>query len=128
MARADTRTLGLNAEQDAARYLEGLGVTIIDRNFRCRLGEIDIIAFDEHCLVFVEVRYRSSGAYSRACDSVDRHKQRKLVRTAALFLAKRPRYADCATRFDVVGINADSDGETTVEWIRDAFRPGDSQL
>ena len=83
---------------------------------------------DEDCLVFIEVRYRGSKSFSRAGLTVDSHKQRKLIRTAALFLAKRSRYANSVVRFDVVAIDADEHGEKTIEWIKDAFRPADSSL
>ena len=78
---------------------------------------------DAECLVFVEVRYRSNDDFVPARLTVDLHKQRKLIRTAALFLARRARFANSVVRFDVVAIEGDS-----IEWIRDAFRPGDSSL
>ena len=128
MARDDARSLGLGAEQLAVDYLVRRGVQVIHRNFRCRLGEIDLIVQDDRCLVFVEVRYRGCGSFSRAGQTVDRHKQRKLIRTAALYVAKRPQYSHSVMRFDVIAIDAGQDGATTTSWIRDAFRPTDSQL
>jgi len=106
------------------QFLCERGLRPITRNFRRRGGEIDIIMSDEDCLVFVEVRYRSSSAFSAPGLTVDRHKQRKLVRTAALFAASRRHYAKCSMRFDVVAI----EGSGEVHWIRDAFRPDDSAL
>jgi putative endonuclease len=81
-----------------------------------------------NCLIFVEVRYRSCNRFSRAGQTVDLHKQRKLIRTAALFLAKREQFANSIVRFDVVAIDADDSGNETIEWIKDAFRPADSRL
>ncbi len=78
---------------------------------------------DEDCLVFVEVRFRSSGAFSSAALTVDGRKQGKLVRTAEMFLATRPGFSSRATRFDVVGVDGRADGRRTVEWIRNAFAP-----
>jgi putative endonuclease len=92
------------------------------------MGEVDLIARDGEHLVFVEVRYRGTGSYSRAGLTVDIHKQRKLIRTAALYVTKRPQYANSIMRFDVVAIDTDKRGETTIDWIKDAFRPMDSQL
>jgi len=92
------------------------------------MGEIDLIMQDNTCLVFVEVRYRTSNRFSRAGLTVDIHKQRKIIRTAALFLARRPRYANCVCRFDVLAIDADQDGKKSIDWIRDAFRPESSRL
>ena len=78
---------------------------------------------DEDCLVFVEVRYRSRGAFARAAATVDRRKQGKLIRAAEMFLATRPRFSACAARFDVVGVDAGGTGRGHVEWIRNAFGP-----
>lgn len=95
----------------------------MERNFRCRHGEIDLIMLDEDCLVFVEVRYRSSGALASAAATVDRRKQDKLVRTAEMFLATHPRFSSYAARFDVFGVDGGDKSCRTVEWVRDAFRP-----
>ena len=78
---------------------------------------------DGDCLVFVEVRYRSPNSYASAAMTVDGMKQLKLSRTAELFLTSRPDFTASAVRFDVVGIDRKRDGQTQVEWIRDAFRP-----
>ena len=80
------------------------------------------------CLVFAEVRYRGGRRFTRAMLTVDVHKQRKLIRTAALFLAGRPQFANNPVRFDVVAIDADGLGSHTIEWLRDAFRPRDASL
>lgn len=128
MARADARTVGFDAERSAERYLERQGLVPVTQNFRCRIGEIDLVARDGRCLVFVEVRYRGPGSLSRAGLTVDSRKQRKLIRTAALYVAKRPQYANAMMRFDVVAIDADDRGDTTIEWIKDAFRPADARL
>lgn len=128
MVRRDTRTVGFDAERHADQFLKQQGLQPVKRNFRCRLGEIDLIMNDDDCLVFIEVRYRGSKSFSRASLTVDIHKQRKLIRTAALFLAKRSQYANSVVRFDVVAIDADDHGDKTIEWIKDAFRPSDSRL
>ncbi len=105
------------------RYLQDRGLAPVERNFRCRHGEIDLVMLDDDCLVFVEVRYRSSGALASAAATVDRRKQDKLLRTAEMFLAMRPRFSTHAARFDVVGVDGRNEGGRTVEWIRDAFGP-----
>ncbi len=92
------------------------------------MGEIDLVMADGSELVFVEVRYRSAKRISNAMHTVDRHKRRKLIRTAAVFLASSPGYADCVVRFDVVGIDQAADGSRRVHWLRDAFRPTDAAL
>jgi putative endonuclease len=128
VARADPRTLGSDAERLAAAYLERQGASLIERNFRCRLGEIDIIAADGECLAFVEVRYRGSGSFSNAGPTVDRRKQSKLIRAASLYAACRASAPNQVMRFDVVAIDTDESGNCSIEWIKDAFRPGDSRL
>ena len=128
MVRPDARTVGSDAERIAERFLRRNGLIRLTRNFRCRLGEIDLIMRDGNCLVFVEVRFRSRSAFVRAGDSIDLHKQHKLIRTAALFVRQRPQYADSVMRFDVVAIDADRGGKKNVEWIKDAFRPDTSDL
>jgi len=128
VARVDTRTVGFDAERIAEQHLVDQGLIPVTQNFRCRMGEIDLVAKDGRCLVFVEVRYRGAGSYSRAGLTVDIHKQRKLIRTAALYVTKRPQYANSVMRFDVVAIDADEQGNTTIDWIKDAFRPADSRL
>ena len=78
---------------------------------------------DDDCLVFVEVRYRGGRRLSPASQTVDAHKQRKIIRTAAMYLANRPRFANNKVRFDVAAIDG-----TKMHWLRDAFRPGDASL
>ncbi len=95
----------------------------MERNYRCRHGEIDLVMLDDDCLVFVEVRYRSAGAFSDAAVTVDRRKQDKLVRAAEMFLATRPAFAAHVARFDVIGVDDRASGCRTIEWIRDAFSP-----
>ncbi len=128
MARTNTRVVGGDAERAAEQFLIRKGLEPLTRNFRCRLGEIDLVALDDHELVFVEVRYRGPGSFSRAGLTVDMHKQRKLIRTAALFITRNPRFGLNVMRFDVVAIDVDDQGKPSIEWIRDAFRPTDSRL
>ncbi|MGB5625365.1 MAG: YraN family protein [Woeseiaceae bacterium] len=126
MGSGDTRTLGERAEENALRYLLSHGLKRVTRNFRSRGGEIDLIMLHGDCLAFVEVRYRRSVRFAAPAVTVDRHKQRKILRTAALFLAREQRYARHTIRFDVVSITGIR--HDTIEWIQDAFRPNDSVL
>lgn len=123
MAGRDTRTVGYDAESFAHRFLKKQGLKLVQKNFLCRFGEIDLIMLDRGCLVFVEVRYRATDRFMPARLSVDSHKQQKLIRAAAIFLSKNEGYARNAVRFDVIALDGDS-----VEWICDAFRPADSFL
>jgi len=80
---------------------------------------------DGDCLVFVEVRVRSRSPWTGPAESVDRGKQQRLVRAAALFESRHPEMADMPMRFDVVAIERLHAGQAQLNWIRDAFRPGD---
>lgn len=95
--------LGVRGEDIAARYLKKKGCHIIERNYRCRLGEIDIIALDGKSLVFIEVKTRRNENYGRPCEAVNAAKIRHILRTAACFTATfRVRYED--VRVDVIEI------------------------
>lgn len=126
MGSGTTGTLGNEAEQKALQFLVREGLKLVTRNFRSRGGEIDLIMLHGDCLTFVEVRCRQSTRFSPPALTVDIHKQRKILRTAAMFLASKRRYARHTMRFDVVAITGGKNG--TIEWIQDAFRPSDSTL
>ena len=128
MVRTANRAIGDDAENLAFRYLKQRGLIPVHRNFACRLGELDLIMRDESCLIIVEVRFRSHRSFVPAELTVDRRKQSKIVRTAAMFLAWNERFACMPLRFDVVAVDADAHGETTLKWIRDAFRPANARL
>lgn len=81
---------------------------------------------DDRCLTFIEVRFRQSSAFTAPGPTVDYRKQAKLVRTAAMFAAKNPHFAQAAMRFDVIAVEG-SRGDA-IRWYRDAFRPHDSAL
>jgi len=79
-------------------------------------------------LVFVEVRYRKPNRFVTAVATVDRFKQRKLCNAAAMFLAGQPLFSEHAVRFDVVGIDGPNAGNFTIQWLKDAFRPGSDRF
>lgn len=112
---------GARAEQLARNYLEQQGLNFRQANFRCRRGEIDLIMQDGDTLVFVEVRYRSNSRYGTAAETVDRHKQRKLVTTALFYLQSNPELARLSGRFDVIAISGDS-GSPRIDWHPDAIQ------
>lgn len=126
MGRRATGALGDRAEDAAFHYLVRQGLRPVARNFRSRGGEIDLIMLDDACLVFVEVRFRSTSNFAQPGHTVDRRKQRKIIRTAAMFYARNHRYANHVMRFDVVAIEGGS--PPSILWLRDAFRPDDSTL
>lgn len=113
---------GANAEAIAAAFLEKQGLRVIERNWRCRFGEIDLILRDRDMIVMVEVRLRTHNAFGGAAASIDRRKQAKLAATARLYLAGlagRAGQPDRPCRFDVI-LMADAEGRD-IEWIRNAF-------
>jgi putative endonuclease len=123
MAQSPTQAVGARAEQLALDHLIVNGLRCLQRNFRSRFGEIDLIMLDDDCLVFVEVRFRSRNRFSNAAMSVGLSKQRKIILTASYFLRGRKRYANAIMRFDVVAIDSAMDGQYTIQWLKDAFRP-----
>jgi putative endonuclease len=112
------RAVGLAKEELARRFLEARGLRLVDRNFRCRRGEIDLVMCDGDCLVFVEVRYRSSARFGTPAETVDRRKRGRLLAAARYYLQRSS--SDLACRFDVLAIT----GGQPIEWLKDAFRDG----
>jgi len=111
---------GREAEDRALSFLQQQGLRYVDRNFRTRCGEIDLVMDDSGILVFVEVRYRQHRGYGGAIESIDRAKCARLVATAQWYLnAKRVRGP---ARFDVVALELQATGATSVVWIKDAIR------
>jgi len=107
---------GAAAEELAAVFLEGQGLRIVERNYRCRFGEIDLVARSGAVLVFVEVRARKSEAFGGAAGSITAAKRRRLVAAARHYLAKHRVSRAC--RFDVVLIRG---REQEIEWLANAF-------
>ncbi|WP_235898531.1 YraN family protein [Parahaliea maris] len=98
------------------------GLRILARNVHFKAGELDIVALHGDTLVFVEVRARSNPRYSGAAASVDRRKQAKLLRAAALFLRQHARWANYPCRFDVIAFEPrQSAANPEPTWIRSAF-------
>lgn len=93
---------------------------LLERNFRSRGGEIDLIMRQGETLVFIEVRYRRSRDYGSPLETVTQTKQRRLIAAASHYLQRRN--LDLPCRFDVVGISGS--GQERIEWIRDAFQSG----
>ena len=113
MARA--RGAGEQAEALAADFLAARGVTIIERNFRRRCGELDLIARDGDTLVFVEVRLRTRGDFGGAAASITASKRARIAAAAGLYLARLSRTPPC--RFDAVLLDALDPAR--IEWMKD---------
>lgn len=123
---AETSTLhfGHRVEARVAAYLADQGLCVLERNVERAGGEIDLIAVDprmgEHEYVFVEVRSRSRSDRGLPLETVDRDKQRHVVRAATAWLVERDLWEVVAVRFDVIGVIVDTD-RLVVSWIADAY-------
>lgn len=112
---------GQQAEREARRVLERSGLSTVQCNYRCRLGEIDLIMVDQNTLVFVEVRWRESRAFGGAAASVTARKQQRIIRAAQHFLTAHPRYSRHNCRFDVLAFDSNAAGSAPANWIKNAF-------
>jgi putative endonuclease len=106
---------GARAEDRCAELLQSAGLLLLERNWRCRLGEIDLIAEEGGMLVFAEVRMRTGPGFGGAGESVTAAKRSRLLAAARLYLARRP---EALCRFDVFLVDGVA---ANVQWIRDAF-------
>jgi len=109
-------SLGQRLEQLAAGYLQSQGLVLLEKNYRCRFGEIDLILKDGATLVFAEVRYRRSDRFGGAKASITFSKQRRIILTAQHYLSKHPLRA---CRFDAVLLSGTQN--LKIEWIQNAF-------
>ncbi len=107
--KAARQGLGRTGERMAAETLLGKGYRILERNFRCRHGEIDLVAEDEHDLVFVEVKTRRGSSYGLPEEAITLHKRRKLVEVASYYLDLHAN-PDRSWRIDVVAVQFSKDG------------------
>lgn len=114
------RKIGSKWEEQAVMLLESKGYEILERNYRCKIGEIDIIAKDDGVLVFVEVKYRSDNTYGYSIEAVTPAKQRTIRKVAQYYMTVvyKSQYVPC--RFDVIGFDV-SDGNVSVSHISNAF-------
>lgn len=107
---------GVDAEALAAAFLEARGLSVVARNYRCRLGEIDLVAREGPTTVFVEVRRRASGAFGGAGASITAAKREKLLKAARHYLSRLRTTPPC--RFDALLIEGDP---PRIDWVRNAF-------
>ena len=110
------RSVGTEYEKIAGAFLEKHGYEILEYNFRCRLGEIDIITKEQEYLVFVEVKYRSSDETGNPLEAVNRKKQQTISRVANYYCLTHGKGETTPCRFDVVGIKGEQ-----IKLIRNAF-------
>lgn len=111
------RSIGTEKETMAAEFLKQKGYRILEMNYRCRQGELDIVAQKEDVLVIVEVKFRSGSACGDPAEAVDGRKQRKICRVTLDYLMRHPQYQEKPCRFDVVCVY----GDGKIRQIEDAF-------
>jgi putative endonuclease len=113
---------GERAEQMALTHLQATGLKLLAQNYRCKMGEIDLVMLDGQVLTLIEVRFRRSNRFGGAAASVTRRKQRRLINAAKHLLMMHAGLRGYAARFDVVAIGHEPGGALKLDWIRDAFR------
>lgn len=110
------KQLGNLAEQKACDFLQANGLTLLIRNYRCVTGEIDLIMRHGEDIVFVEVRSRATSYYGSAVESVNKAKQKKLIKSAMLYLKNKNWLNKMGFRFDIIGVSG-----SEIDWIKNAF-------
>jgi putative endonuclease len=117
-AGTERQRVGAEAEARAARCLASAGLTLLHRNYRCRLGELDLVASQGDLLVVAEVRLRSSGQFGGAAASITWQKRRRIVRATRHLLATQPALQRMRVRFDALVVEGEG-GE--IQWFKGAF-------
>ncbi len=110
------REIGKEYEQAAASYLKQKGFQVLESNFRCRQGEVDLIGIHQECLVFVEVKYRKNDDTGSPEEAVNYRKQIRICKTSEYYRMCHPRYGDRQVRYDVVAICGEE-----IRWHQNAF-------
>ena len=122
---ATTREQGEYTESLACQFLENKGFKLVEKNFNCRMGEIDLIMKDGDSLVFVEVRYRRNNNFGSGAETITANKQAKLIKTASLYLQTHDKHNKYPARFDVVSITGfietNNIDKINFDWIKNAF-------
>lgn len=118
------KTIGNYGEAIATEYLRELGYIILDKNFSCRIGEIDIIGKRKNYICFIEVKTRYSASYGRPSEAVSYVKQQKIIKAAEYYILKNKLY-HFAVRFDVIEVQLNNSNNIyTVNFIENAFQVG----
>lgn len=117
--RNQKQILGVDGEQVAERYLKAKGYKLVERNYRCASGELDLIVLHRRVIVFVEVKTRSDNSFGSPIEAVARWKQKRMIRAAQFFLYQKGLH-NREARFDVVGVSR-AGTELVVEHVENAF-------
>lgn len=120
-----TREQGQHTEKLACQFLEEKGLKLLEKNYHCRFGEIDLIMQQNDSIVFVEVRYRRTNDFGSGAESVTANKQSKLIKTASAYLQQHAKLRKHPARFDVVSITGSIEtnniNNIDFNWIENAF-------
>ena len=108
-------------EEQARDFLAARGLRLLQSNYRCRFGEIDLIMRDVDAICFIEVRYRKSLNFGGASASITAAKQRKIVKTALFYLGSNRNLQNQPLRFDALVIQQQTGGDHDFNWIQNAF-------
>lgn len=112
----NTRKIGGIHEEKCVQYLKNNAFQIVQQNYRCKIGEIDIIAIKENTLRFIEVKYRKNDLYGTPLEAINIRKQKKLIRTATWFLNENRQYENMQCSFDVIAVT-----DNNIKYIFNSF-------
>lgn len=119
MVNKCAQNIGILVENLAVQLVQNAGMNILQRNFSCRFGEIDIVASMQDVVAFIEVRYRRHHKFGAAIDTVDRRKRQRILHTAEFYIQQH-KDRDSIYRFDVVAVSGNL-VTPQIQWIKDAF-------
>jgi len=122
LTRAPHLVRGECAEALACDIVERKGFKILFRNFRCKLGELDIVAHRDDVIVVVEVKYRASETFSNGLEQVTPHKQRRIIKATQFLIARYPNLGESTIRFDVIAITGELKADFSYQYVEDAFQ------
>jgi putative endonuclease len=113
---------GLHYENQAKDYLLQQGLILLKQNYHCRFGEIDLIMLHQNTVCFIEVKYRNSMRYGGAASAISTQKQKKIVKTALIFISQNSSYKQHSMRFDALLMQQQGDSQNPcIDWIQNAF-------
>ena len=112
---------GQRAEQIAERWVTAQGYRIVARNYRCKMGELDLVAARHDQLLIIEVKYRRNASHGYAAEQVSTAKMKRIINATRHLLVNQPNYQNFSIRFDVIALDGDLDEEYRQQWIEAAF-------
>lgn len=118
---ADHLVAGQRAEQIAEHWVTSQGYRIVARNYRCKMGELDLVAAHNDLLLVIEVKYRRNPSHGCAAEQVSSAKMKRIINATRHLLINQPKYQNFSIRFDVIALDGDLDEEYRQQWIEAAF-------